>query len=131
MLSFCVSNCSGDTGCEAECRYSFPDGISDAALLMQCAVVACGVECPGLTELPACNVCLFESCPERMNACLGIADCAALVECGQACGGDGACLQGCFDAHPDTAILGSEVVDCVCANCLLSCEWVAGTCAEE
>jgi hypothetical protein len=131
MLSFCVSNCEGDLACEADCRYSFPDGISDAALLMQCAVVSCPIECPGLTLLPECNVCLFESCPERMNACLGSEPCATLVECAEGCNGDGACLEACFAAHPDPDTLGEEVFACVCSDCQAPCPSTAASCPVD
>jgi hypothetical protein len=62
------------------------------------------------------------SCQGKKDACLADAACASLVECGDACGSDNACIQGCTSSAPISALLeANDITTCICMFCKTEC----------
>lgn len=123
-LAWCIGNCpAGYNPCVQSCYSNSPTGISDAALVVECAATLCQAHCPGFGSLPPCNLCMFEGCPGEMNACLADPDCAALLYCVNGCT-DQTCATSCVADHGGVTLLVSNLSSCMTAACGTPCEWV-------
>lgn len=119
LLAVCV----GGAGTQAErheCYAAHPDSISHAALLTNCLGTSCEAYCPEHDALPPCLLCMFESCPTEMNACLASTPCAAVLDCVGDCA-DPTCVQACLAEPPVEPVGLQEVVDCQAAACMQAC----------
>ena len=116
----CSQGCAGDAACNQGCFTNNQAGISEAALLGDCAATNCAA-CPGTAALEPCTKCLFGACPAVMNKCLANAECAALIACAQDCAGDAICQFGCYTDHPDGQSDADGVSTCVQDSCSGQC----------
>lgn len=122
LLATCVLACpAGDTGCIQDCYTLHPDGISDGALLVDCAATDCPMGCPGYQPLDACTLCLYQKCPSQMNTCVANAACTQLLVCVDACKGDETCNNGCYTDYPAGLNDAGAVGTCLTANCDAQC----------
>lgn len=98
------------------------DGISDFYLLTDCAATICDAACPGNNDLDPCSECIFESCDDESDACLGDPACLDLYICLSGCGGvDLACQQGCYAAHGSGVPKLQILLECVESACPDAC----------
>ncbi len=120
----CSRKCPlGDTACAQTCLSANPGAVSEALLLDDCAARSCAVACPGTAQLTSCQICLFKGCAPAMNTCLASAECAALLQCAQACvSGDLACAVGCADQHPGGVEDVEAVQSCSGGPCSAECQ---------
>ena len=115
----CSQACAGNADCNQDCFTNNQNGISEAALLNNCAATQCP-SCPGTSALSPCELCVFTSCSSQMNACLANPDCNALLACVQACPMDAnydACVQDCGFLNFGGIDDAQNVSSCVSANC--------------
>lgn len=132
----CVDGCA-DSACMTACEAAHPSGMKKIDALSTCATTTCGAACGGpagggggagpgaascgLTSGDAtCDACLDGSCCTATTACLGDADCVALVRCYDPCT-DAACAAACDAAHPTGAGKLASVVSCVETSCTAAC----------
>ena len=120
-LAACGAGCAAnDLACFQTCWTANPDGISDGALLVDCAASSCSAGCPGLTPLTPCQKCLYQQCPAPMNKCVANADCVALLYCLGACTNE-ACYDGCYAQHPGGVEDVTPVGECSQVSCTAAC----------
>jgi hypothetical protein len=115
----CAQACAGNADCNQNCFTNNENGISEAALLNNCAATQCP-SCPGTASLSPCELCVFTSCAPQMNTCLANPDCNALLACAQACPMDAnydTCVQNCGFANFGGIDDAQNVSSCVSANC--------------
>ena len=116
-LVACSQACApGDTACGQACFTNNQAGISNAALVGDCAATQCPA-CTGSAALGPCEKCLFTSCSAQMNKCLANADCNGLIQCVQ----DGGDAFGCAFEYPDGTDDAQAVSDCLDNNCSGQC----------
>lgn len=132
----CADTCTTG-GCISACEAAHPSGSTKINALSTCASTSCGAACGGpggpgpgpgpgpgscgLTSGDAtCDACLDGSCCGPTTACLGDADCVALVRCYDPCT-DAACAAACDAAHPSGATKLGSVVSCVETSCTAAC----------
>lgn len=129
----CAQTCS-DSACEAACESAHPAGTAKMTALSTCANTACGGTCGGASSGPGpgpascgltsgvatCDTCLDASCCAPTSACLGDADCTAIVGCYDACS-DAACAAACDAAHPTGSTKLTAVFTCVQTSCASPC----------
>lgn len=123
LYAQCVFDCpAGDNACYQVCNTRYPDAITTAVLLNDCAAEACPTECAGypLLELDACERCSYEQCEATMNACLAMPSCTSLLACLSDCT-DTACQDQCYAAHPDALAEGYAVGTCILGQCSAEC----------
>jgi hypothetical protein len=125
-LAICVSSCqpANDPACLQPCYTANPDYVSSSALLSNCMGTACAADCPTYQPLPACQLCMFQSCASVMNACLADPSCAALLRCAEVCL-EPTCLDGCNAANPQGVNLATAVRACLNVSCQPDCPWGA------
>jgi hypothetical protein len=122
LLASCVLACAPeDTACLQECATTYPDGITDGALLSHCAAVDCAVECPGFVPLTDCQLCLYQGCEEEMNRCIANPSCSAALYCIADCEGDTTCAYACLDQYPSGRSDATAVGLCSQAHCTGTC----------
>lgn len=124
LYASCVIDCaSGDTQCLQDCNTAYPDGITDAVLLNDCAATSCPQQCAAfdLYELDPCETCLYENCETAMNGCLAVPDCTALLFCIAECGDDMGCQNGCAATYPGGIEKATPVGSCSNQNCGSEC----------
>ena len=109
-----------DLACHQACWTAHAGGISDGALLVDCAAKQCAQGCPGLTPLTPCQKCLYQTCPAPMNACIANPECTNLLYCMAACA-DQACLDGCSAQHPQGTADAAPVTTCASQGCAAIC----------
>lgn len=119
-LVSCSQGCAGDPACNQGCFTNNQNGISEAALVNDCAATNCAM-CPGTAALDPCSKCLFGACPDALSKCLANSECAALVTCAQGCGGDAFCQLGCYDDHPAGQNDADAVSSCAQDSCPGQC----------
>jgi hypothetical protein len=98
----CGGPCDGDPQCVEACYAEHQDGISDAALVSDCAAVFCPDACPGFegSQVDPCTKCILKGCEAEMNACLAEPACLQLYECLTACPPvDLMCQDGCYNKY--------------------------------
>lgn len=120
----CTADCAGDAACLQGCMAMYPDGISVAILVNDCASTTCADSCPNAhgDPLDPCETCLYSTCPEAMNACLSEPECLTLWSCLTACGqNDLSCHNDCYNAHPDGIPPLEGILDCSTMSCGDSC----------
>lgn len=127
----CAEPCADDA-CFSACEAAHPTGATKLGALSTCATTTCGSACgappsgpaPGSCGLtsgaPTCDACLDASCCGETTACLGDADCVALVRCYGTCA-DGACAAACDAAHPGGATKLTAVYTCAQTSCAATC----------
>jgi len=121
QLAQCDVPCApNDLACHQACWTANVGGISDGALLVDCAAKQCDQGCPGLTPLTPCQKCLYQTCPAPMNLCVSNPECTLLLYCMASCTDPG-CLQDCYAQHPDGTADAAPVTDCVEQGCAPSC----------
>lgn len=128
----CLSQCDPAAAdyqmCTQDCATMYSGGVSDAALLGGCSDQNCAADCPpsGIPIDP-CSECLFTNCSNEMNACFANAECAAILECAQACPvtdpGNPNCPQDCALAHPGGLQQALAVLNCSDMNCAMQCQF--------
>jgi hypothetical protein len=124
LYASCAVECAqNDTACLQACNSAYPNGISDAVLLNDCAATSCPSECAdfALYELNACQTCLYDSCAPAMNGCLSVPDCAGLLFCLDGCAGDGMCENGCYATYPGGVEAAVPVGSCSMQSCAAEC----------
>ena len=100
----CAGDCSGnDPGCTQVCYTQFESGISDAALITDCAGSLCPAQCPGNggSTLDDCTECILQDCETEINDCLAAPECLQLYDClTNQCGPlDLMCQDACYDTY--------------------------------
>ena len=131
----CAMACT-DATCEAACEAAHPSGTTKMNALSTCANTACGSTCGGPPPGPGpgpgpgscgltsgvamCDTCLDASCCGPTTACLGDADCVALIGCYDACT-DGACAAACDAAHAAGSSKLTGVFTCAQTSCAATC----------
>lgn len=114
--------CNGDDACDKACLIEHGEGISDLYLLTDCAATTCAAACPGNNDIDACSECVFGSCEDESNACLGDPQCLDLYTCLSGCNGtDLACQQGCYMAHGDGVPELQAMLECAENACPDAC----------
>ncbi len=124
LYASCALECPpGDGDCLQACNTAHPDGITDAALLNDCAAKSCPAECEqfALYALDACETCLYESCESAMNACLSVPDCSELLFCLADCDGAMACENLCYGTFPGGIDAAVPVGMCSTQQCMAPC----------
>jgi hypothetical protein len=139
----CVSNadCSAllacgdacrDDACISACMTAHPTGATLLGTLSTCVEGSCGAACGGPSSPstpsacgfgsgdPTCDACLDTSCCGDANACLGDADCIALLECAEPCR-DNACVSACEAAHPSGTAKITALSTCAGTACGAAC----------
>ncbi len=101
----CFQGCSMDPDCSQGCLQQFPNGISDAVLITDCAADPCGDFCPNAGDpISECEECLYNGCTAEMNACVSQPDCTGLWQCiGNCPQFDLTCQQDCYASFPTGA----------------------------
>lgn len=132
LVFTCLSQCDPAAAdyqmCTQNCATMYPGGVSDGALLGGCSDQNCAADCPtsGIPIDP-CSECLFTNCSNEMNACFANADCAATLECAQACPmtdpNNPNCPQDCALAHPGGLQQALGVLNCSNTNCSTECQF--------
>jgi hypothetical protein len=122
----CTFQCpegQGNDECLQDCLTAFPDGISDAILVNDCAAGPCESQCPQAgDELSPCEECMYSTCPDAMNTCLANPECLDLFACLSACDpNDLSCHQGCYNQYPDGIEDLEDVIDCTSGPCADPC----------
>lgn len=123
LYAQCTFACeTDDIDCYQACNAQYPNAITNAVLLNDCAAKACPAECAGypLIELDACERCSYSRCETTMNACLSKASCTSLLACLAECDGT-ACQEQCYAAHPDAGTEGYAVGTCIVQQCGAEC----------
>ncbi|HTJ82925.1 MAG TPA: hypothetical protein VL400_14490 [Polyangiaceae bacterium] len=122
-LYSCVGDCGGDQGCATDCYTAHSAGLSDAALVADCAATACDGSCNwGGEPLDPCQKCLYTDCADEMNACIGNTECVAVWQCLQGCGPTQlSCHQACYDAHPSGVMPLEDLFSCSTNSCPDTC----------
>ena len=121
-LFTCWSSCMDET-CTQACLQQYPNAISKAILVTNCASGPCAMACPQSGEpLEPCGECLYTSCDAEMNACLSNPDCSGLWACFIDCGQfDLTCQQDCYAAFPTGAEPLEDVFGCADMECQMVC----------
>jgi hypothetical protein len=119
----CVGDCGNDPACAQTCYTTHAAGLSDAALVADCAATACDGSCNwGGEPLDPCTKCLYLDCSAEMNACVGDTECLAVWDCLQGCGpGQLTCHQACYDAHPSGVLPLENLLGCSNDQCPNTC----------
>lgn len=121
LLAQCTFACPvGDIECNQLCWTTYPEGISDGALLTQCAATTCSGQCGALNPLTECQICLYGECSQAMNTCVSNPECTALLTCLDLCEDPG-CENTCYAVHPDGLADSGPVGDCAQDACLQQC----------
>lgn len=80
---------------------------------------------PTPTGNATCNSCLFQGCSGQHSVCQSSAECLAIYQCATKAGCDQACVNACFDAHPDGQREYTALYTCdqqrTCASCSSEC----------
>jgi hypothetical protein len=115
----CLGTCTmGDTACYQSCAAAHQDGLSAAILVSDCASTTCDGSCNFGQPLSGCQKCLYNECPQQMNACIADPECIALIQCFQMCmPGDMGCGMACVAQHPDGLPEVQAVSDCQMTSC--------------
>lgn len=122
-LVVCMFECPpDDTACVQACWTAHSDGIAPAALLLHCSGASCQSDCGAAEPLGPCELCLFETCPDAMNTCLGNPDCASLIGCITACAGDEVCATQCYFDYSDGIEDATPVGECSSGPCAGACQ---------
>ena len=124
LYASCVIDCAPDDAmCLQACNTAYPDGITDAVLLNDCAATSCPQECAAfnLYELDPCESCLYLECETAMNACLAVPECTALLFCLADCGGSMSCQNTCYATYPGGIEPATPVGTCSSQNCAGEC----------
>jgi hypothetical protein len=124
LYASCAIDCDpGDAECLQACNTAYPDGITDAVLLNDCAATSCSSECEQfeLYELTPCQTCLYEECESAMNDCLAVPDCSALLFCLADCEGSVTCQNTCYATYPNGIEPATPVGTCSSQNCASAC----------
>ena len=122
LLAQCNAACNiADAGCFQACWALYPEGISDGAVLTDCAATTCNDECGGLfTPLNDCQLCLYGECSDAMNTCVANPQCFALLACLDTCD-DVGCENTCYAVYPDGLADSGPVGQCAQDACLRVC----------
>lgn len=123
-LGGCAVGCAaGDYDCYQACWSKQPTGITDLAIVNDCAAERCSDECAqfALIDLDDCEHCLYSHCEATMNSCVSNAACMGYWSCYESCADDGACQDGCADEYPGGVIDASFVASCAQQECATSC----------
>ncbi len=121
LLAQCAAACDvGDQQCNQDCWTQYPEGISDGAVLTDCAATTCEDACGSFTPLTECQLCLYTDCAEAMNTCVSNPECFALLGCLDACEDPG-CENTCYAVHPDGLADSGPVGECAQDACLVAC----------
>ncbi|HEY8078523.1 MAG TPA: hypothetical protein VIF62_30545 [Labilithrix sp.] len=136
-LLTCGDACTDDA-CFNACYSAHPSGAAKLDDLSRCVESSCASQCGGGgppppsgstcgfgSGDPTCDSCLDTSCCTDADACLGDADCTALLDCGNACADD-ACISACEAAHPSGAKLLDTLSTCVTSTCGSACASAGG-----
>lgn len=128
-LLTCGDACTDDA-CIASCMTAHPTGAALLDTLSTCMEGSCSIACGGAPSSPSacgfgsgdptCDSCLDTSCCADANACLGDADCTALLQCAEPCTDD-ACVSACEAAHPTGAAKISALSTCAGTACGTAC----------
>lgn len=101
-VATCIKACAAnDTSCDYGCFVGHTTGISEAAVLEDCASRQCATGCNVTLELTSCESCMFTMAMSDVDACLTTSDCAAYFLCLTSCGSDPTCPSTC-GASPTT-----------------------------
>jgi hypothetical protein len=131
-LLACGDACRDDA-CFSACYSAHPTGAALLDALSSCADTSCSAKCGGPPSSPpstsacgfgsgdaTCDSCLDSNCCGDANACLGDADCTALLDCAYACT-DAACESACEAAHPTGAAKLDTLSTCASTACGAAC----------
>lgn len=124
LYAACTFACpDGDLACFQACNTQYPNAISDAVLLNDCAADACPGECADypLIELTGCQRCTYESCESAMNTCLANPACTELLFCVDECGADTGCQNACYATYPAGLADATPVGMCAQSQCATAC----------
>jgi len=96
-------------------------GIAAAGSLLACGGGACGAcEIMPVGECPAC---MYEQCPQEVNACFALSDCSGLLKCVDDCAeGDDACLTDCAVTYQAGSQLAGDLNGCIQDKCVDACK---------
>jgi len=80
---------------------------------------------PPPTGNATCNSCLFQGCSGQHSVCQSNAECLAIYQCATKAGCDQACVNSCFDSHPNGQREYTALYTCdqqrMCASCSSEC----------
>ncbi len=89
----------------------------------------------------ACGSCLIQGCRGQWSVCAANAECLATYNCTQAadpsnpqvvCASNPACVQHCYDSHPNGNFAYNAIADCdnqgLCTTCQTACGVPASSC---
>lgn len=130
-LLACGDACTDET-CISACMTAHPTGAALLDTLGTCVSNSCATACGGGGPPPptsacgfgsgdvTCDTCLDTSCCGDANACLGDADCTALIDCVSRCS-DAACESACEAAHPAGTTKLTTLATCANVTCGAAC----------
>lgn len=114
----CTSMCGGTDACLQGCLTMFPDGISDAFLVTDCAADLCDAACPGNNPLDPCGECIFETCEDEANTCLSQPACLDLWQCLNGCPPLSlSCQQQCYNDFGEGVPSLEAMLNCAVSMC--------------
>jgi hypothetical protein len=91
----------------------------------------------GVDPQRACNQCAYQPCKGEFAVCMGNDECQAIYQCAikPNCANSGACVQACYDAHPQGQAAYKALSSCnqnaVCGSCTSLCKPTAEYCAAR
>jgi hypothetical protein len=121
----CAEKCQkGSFDCVMSCYVGHGAGASVFALSVDCAGTTCQAACPTGQALDACTQCSAQKCAKELDACVGDAECNALLQCVFAYPkGDQGCAQNCGFEHLGAVSTAQDLQGCTNKEC-------AGPCAQ-
>jgi hypothetical protein len=124
----CVQKCAmGDDKCVGACYTANSSGFAQFILTADCMSKSCLNPCSngmmGGGMLSTCQICLAQKCETSLEACVGDAECGAILVCTNKCAaGDKTCQQTCATQHPNGVPKLSALLTCSQQQCSMDCK---------